>query len=127
MHVDDKKRDILVLGKGPTQGLDNTAITAEAKYSINFTESGKRFVLSLNYNRSNSFLFVNALKMYQFKVKDSEIKPYPPRLGNISKDFTINDMKEKELKGYVHVFSVDYNIVNTNDILDIHKYFMNIT
>ena len=42
---------------------------AEAKYSINFTESGKRFVLSLHYNVSNSFLFVNKVKMYQFKGK----------------------------------------------------------
>ena len=49
--------------------------TAKAKYTINFTESGKRFVLSLHYNGSNSFLFVNAIKMYQFKAEDSEIKP----------------------------------------------------
>ena len=73
-----------------TQGLDNSAVTAEAKYPINFTESGKRFLLSLHYNESNSFSFVNAEKMYRFKAKDSEIKPYPLCLGNISKDFTLN-------------------------------------
>ena len=56
-----------------TQGLDDTAITAETKYSINFTESGKRFVIGLHYNESKSFLFVNATKIYQFKVKFSEI------------------------------------------------------
>ena len=39
--------------------LDDTSITAEAKYSINFTESGERLVLNLHYNGSNSFLFVN--------------------------------------------------------------------
>ena len=48
-------------------------------------------------------------------------------LGNISKDFTINNMKETGLKGYVHAFSVDYDIINTNDILDIQKYLMKIT
>ena len=61
------------------------------------------------------------------KAKDSEIKPYPSCLGNISKDFTINNMKKTGLKGYVHAFSVDYNIINTNGILDIHKYLMKLT
>ena len=56
-----------------TQGLDDTAITAETKYFINFTESGKRFVIGLHYNGSKSFLFVNATKIYQFKVKVSEM------------------------------------------------------
>ena len=70
VHVDNKKKDILVLGEGPTQGLDNTTITAEVKYPINFTESGIKFVLSLHYNGSNSFLFNNEVKMYQFQAKD---------------------------------------------------------
>ena len=52
-------------------------ITAEAKYPIYFTRPRKRFVLSLHYNESNDFLFVRAVKMYQLKAKDSEIKPYP--------------------------------------------------
>ena len=69
---------------------------AEVKYFINFTQSGKRFVLSLHYNRSNSFLFVNAKKVYQFKVKNSEIKDYALCLDNISKDFTINNIKKKQ-------------------------------
>ena len=42
--------------------------------------------------------------MYQFKAKDSEMKPFPLRLGNISKDFTIDNMKKTRLKGYVHAF-----------------------
>ena len=60
VHIYNKNKDILILGEGPTQGLDDTAITAEAKYPISFTQSRKRFVLSLHYNGSNSFLFVNA-------------------------------------------------------------------
>ena len=73
VHVDNKGKDILILAEGPTQGLDGTTFTAEAKYPINFTQSGKRFVLTLHYNGSNSFLFVNARKVYQFKDKESEI------------------------------------------------------
>ena len=53
-----------VLGKDSTQGLDNTTVTAELKYPITFTESGKRFVLILHYIGSNGLLFVNAVKMY---------------------------------------------------------------
>ena len=59
-----KNRDILILDKGSIQGLDNTTLTAETKYPVNFTESGKRFVLSLRYNGSNSFFFVKATKIY---------------------------------------------------------------
>ena len=61
----------------------------EAKYTINFTQPRKRFVLSLHCNGSNSFFFINATKIYQFKANDSEIKDYTLCLGNISNDFTI--------------------------------------
>ena len=44
------------------------------------------------YNGNNSFLFVNATKIYQFKTKDSEIKKCPLCLGIISGDFSANDM-----------------------------------
>ena len=63
VHVDNKKKDILIVGNGPTQGLDDTTITAEIKYHISFTQSGIKFVLSLHYNGSNSFLFANATKV----------------------------------------------------------------
>ena len=43
MHIDNKGKDILILGEGPL-GLDNNTLTAEAKYSINFTQSNKNFV-----------------------------------------------------------------------------------
>ena len=86
VHVDNKGKYILILGEGPTQALDNTTLKAEAKYPINFTQPNKRFVLSLHYNGSNSFSFVNATKIYQFKAKNSEIKDYALCLGNISKD-----------------------------------------
>ena len=97
MQIDDTRKYILFFGKGPTQGLHDTALTAEGKYHINFTKSGKRFVLSLQYNGSHSFLFVNATKVYQFKAKNSEIKDYALCLGNVSKDFTINNMKKNRI------------------------------
>ena len=73
VDVDNKGKNILILGEKPTQGLDDTTLTAEGKYPINFTQLGKRFVLSLHYVGSNSSLFANATKTYQFKTKDLEI------------------------------------------------------
>ena len=67
-------------------------------------------------------MFVNGTKVYQFKVRDSEIKDYVLRLGNVSKDVTIDDLKKAVLKGVVKFFSVDFNPIDNNDILDIHKY-----
>ena len=124
MQIDNKGKDIIILGEGPTQGLDDTTLKAEAKYTINFTQSRKRFVLSLHYNVSNIFLFVNTTKICQFKAKESEIKDYALCLGIMSKDFTINNVEKTGLKGVVTVFSVDFNPIDTNDILDIHKYLM---
>ena len=95
VDIDNKGKYILILGEGPTQGLDDTTLKAEAKYPINFTQSGRRFVLSLHYNGSNSFLFVNATKVYQFKAKNSVIKDYALYLVNVSKDFTINNMRKQ--------------------------------
>ena len=73
VHVDNKMNNILILGKVPTQGLDDTTSTAEAQYS----RLNNIFCLSLHYNGSNSFLFVNATEIYQFKAKDSEIEKTP--------------------------------------------------
>ena len=98
VYVDNKGNDILILGEGPKQGLDDTTLTAEAKYPINFTQRNKRSVLSLHYNGNNSFLFVNATRIYQFKAKNSEIKDYALCLGNISKDLTINNVKKNRIK-----------------------------
>ena len=83
-HIDNKKKDILILGKGLTQGLEHT-LTAEKIYSINFTVTKKKFCLSLYYNGVNSYLFVNGTEIYKFKAKDSEIVATPLCLGNISK------------------------------------------
>ena len=82
------------LDEGPTQGSDDTISTAEVKYPINFVQPGKRFVLSLHYNGSNSFLF-KATKIYLFKLNYPEIKNCTLYLGNISKDFTTNNMKNR--------------------------------
>ena len=75
--------------QAPTQGLNHT-LTAETQYSINFT--------SLHHNGSKRFLN----------------KKYPLCVGNISKDFTANNMKKNQ----------DYNIIDTSNIINIDKYLV---
>ena len=64
-------------------------------YSINFTLTKKKFCLSLHYNRANSYLFVNGTEIYKFKAKDSQIAPNPLCLGNISEDWSTDNLKKK--------------------------------
>ena len=59
VHIDNKGKDILIFGKGPTQELNDTTFTAEAKYPINFSQSNIKLCLTLYHNENNSFLFVN--------------------------------------------------------------------
>ena len=92
-------------------------------YSINFTVTKKQFCLSLYYNGANSYLFVNGTEIYKFKAKDSEIVASPFCLGNISKDWSTNNMKKKTgFNGYIYYFSVDFDATDVDDIKDIHKY-----
>ena len=60
LHVDNKKKAILILGKCPTQGLDGTTLTAQKKYSINFTENNKKFCMHYG------------TKIFKFKAKDPQ-------------------------------------------------------
>ena len=74
VHLDNKQKDILILGKGLTQGLGDAKLTTEAQFSINFSRSNIKFCLRLHDDGRSSFLFVNSAQIYQFAIKDSEIK-----------------------------------------------------
>ena len=99
--IDNRKKDIFILGKGPTQGLEHT-LSAEKMYSINFTEHNKKFCL---------------IKILIFVIT-------PLCLGNISKDWTVDDMKKTGLNGYFYDFSLYYDAIAVDDILDIYNYLM---
>ena len=73
-------------------------------------------LFKLNYSGANSYLF------YKFKAK--EIVASPLCLGNISKDWSVDNMKKTGFNGYVYDFSVDYDATDVDDIADIHKYLM---
>ena len=119
--IDIKKEDILILAKSPTDGLDNTTLTAEKKYYIDFTEQQNKFWLGLHYNRSNSHIFANRVELYKLKAKDSEINATRLRSDIISKDFLV-DIKKDQIIWYAYDFSIHYDSIDVDEILDIHKY-----
>ena len=112
VHVDNKKQYILILGKGPTQRLGNTTLTAEAGYSINFTKQGEKFCL--HYNGSNNYLFATGVTIYLFKGKDYELIDYAVCLGNISNNFLVDSAKTG-LNEYVSKFSVNYRSIDVDE------------
>ena len=116
-----KKIFFLIFGKGPTQVLDDTTLTVEAQYSINFSKSNERFCLTLHYNGSNSLLFVNATKMHQLKPKYSEIKKYSLCLGKI---FQLRTWKETRTEWLCVQFFADNRASDNSNVINIHKYFM---
>ena len=86
VHVDNKKKYILILGKHQTQGLEHT-LTAEKIY--------------LHYNGANSYLFVNGTEIYKLKAKDSETVAVPLCLRNFSKDWSVDNMKKTGFNGCI--------------------------
>ena len=124
IHVDNRGKDILIFGKGPTQGLGEHLLTAEKTYSIHFSKDNVKFCLSLHYNGANCYLFVNGSEIIKFKAKISKIAASPLCLGNISKDWSTDDMRKSRFTGYVYDFSVGYDAIGVDDVKDIQKYLM---
>ena len=129
-HANNKIKNMLVLGRGFIQKIDDTTIYAEQMYAPNFSAENKTFCLSLHYNGDNSYLFVNGKKVIQFKAKDSEIKAYPLILGNIAVDADGDDTSNFTYQtdagryGNVYDFSVDCDGITNDKIQEIHDYLM---
>ena len=90
--IDNKKKHMLTYKDGPTNGLNDTTVTAEKEYLINFTEQQNNVCLSFHYKWINSYLFVNCVKIYKIKAKDSEINASSFCLDNVSKDISVFNM-----------------------------------
>ena len=70
----------------------------------------------------NSYIFVNGVETYKFKAKDSEINVVPICLRTVSKkDISVYTMIKTEWCGHVCDLSVDYDSIDVDDALDIHK------
>ena len=121
----NKANNIYVLGDFLVQGINDTTIYAEKVYSKNFTEPGKKFVLSLHYNSSNSYLFVNGTQELNFKAKNDQILKEKLCVGNLSSDWTVANSAKTGLYGNVYDFVVHYEgIDGVKQIDDMHRYLM---
>ena len=69
-------------------------------------------------------MFVNGTKILKFKAKDSETVATPLCLGNISRGWSVDNMRNTGLNGFVYDFNVDFDAIAVDDILEIHNYLM---
>ena len=67
----------MINGKALTVSVDDTTLTAKKENFISFTQQPKKICLSLHYNLMNSDIFVKAVEINNFKVKDFEINAAP--------------------------------------------------
>ena len=126
VHATNQTQNILILGHGLTQKVNNTTIYAEKMYSSNFSTENKTFCLSLHYNGDNHCLFVNGKEVTKFKAIDFKNKANQLALGSISTraNLSRSDIEDSKLYGNVYDFSVDYSVISNDKIHDIHPYLM---
>ena len=122
---DESEQFTHVRKKSNVQKINDTTIYAEKMYYRNFTDFGKKFVLSLHYNGNHSYLFVNGRQELKFKAKTDQLVKEKLCLGNLSDQWTTSESEKTGLYGKFYDFVVDYEqIAETTKILDMHKYFI---
>ena len=124
VNIDNKVKYVLNFDKGLTYGLNDTKLTTEKEYSQNFTKQQEKICSSLNYNWVNNYIFVNSVEICKFKASHSEINAAPLCFDIALKDFLVDNMEQTGLYGYFNGFSVDYDSIGVDIILDTHKYLM---
>ena len=94
VHATNRANHIYLMGTGLTQGINDTTIYAEKNFSRNFTDFGKRFVLSLLCNGDNSYLFLNGRQELKFKAKTDQLVKEKLCIGNLSDQWTTEHMEK---------------------------------
>ena len=126
-HTDNLKNDFIILGEGPTFGINGSFGASEKKFNnINFSKAKTKFCLSLHYKADNSYLFVNRKEIYKSKASNKN-NNFPSQfcLGSIFNEFNYVDSEKMSFKGNVYHYSVDYGAFDKSNILNIQKYLMN--
>ena len=125
VHATNRANNIYLMGTGFTQGIIDTTIYAEKNFYRNFTDFGKKFMLSLHYNDDDSYLFVNDRQELKFKAKTDQLIPEKLRIGNLSDQWTTSESEKTGVYGKIYDFVVDYEqIVGVKTIYDMHRYLM---
>ena len=124
-HANNRANNIYVMGELFIQGTNNTTIYAEKKFYRNFTDPGKKFILSLHYNGDYSYLFVNGRQELKFKCKTDQLVIEKLCIGNLSDQWTTIESEKTGLYGNIYDFVVDYEqILGVKVIYDMHRYLM---
>ena len=125
IHRTNRANYIYLMGTGLTQGINDTRIYAEKNFYRNFTDPGKKFMLSLHYNGDDSYLFVNGRQELKFKCKTDQLVKEKLCIGNLSDQWTTSESEKTGLYGSIYDFVVDYEqIVGVKDIYHMHRYLM---
>ena len=124
VHATNRANHIYLMGTGLTQGINDTTIYAEKSFYRNFTDFGKKFVLSLHYN-DNSYLFVNGRQELKFKAKTDQLVKQKLCIRNLSDQWTTSESEKTGLYGKIYDFVVDYeHISGVKTIYDMHRYLI---
>ena len=125
VHKTNRANHVYLMGTGLTQGIHDTTIYVEKNFYRNFTDPGKKFVLSLHYNGDDSYLFVNGRQELKFKCKTDQLVKEKLCIGNLSDQWTASESEKTGLYGSIYDFVVDYEqIVGVKAIYDMHRYLM---
>ena len=125
VHRTNRANHIYLMGTGLTQGINDTTIYAEKNFYRNFTDFGKKFMLSLHYNGDDSYLFVNGRQELKFKAKTDQLVKEKLCIGNLSDQWTTSESKKPGVYGKIYDFVVDYGqIAGVKTIYDMHRYLM---
>ena len=125
VHATNRANNIYVMGEAFVQGINDTTIYAEKKFCRNFTDPGKKFVLSLHYNGDNSYLFDNGRQELKFKAKTDQLVKEKLCIGNLRDQWTASESEKTGLYGNIYDFVVYYKSINgVKPIYDMHRYLM---
>ena len=125
VHATNRANHIYLMGTGLTQGINDTTIYAEKNFYRNFTDLGKKLVLSLHYNGDNSYLFVNGRQELKFKAKTDQLVKEKLCIGNLSDQWTTSESGKTGTYGKIDDFVVDYEqFSGVKTIYDMHRYLI---
>ena len=125
VHATNRANHIYLMGTGLMQGINDTTIYAEKNFYRNFTDFGKKCVLSLHYNGDGSYLFVNGREELKLKAKTDQLVKEKLCIGNLSDQWTTSESEKTGAYGKIYDFVVDYEqISGVKAIYDMHRYLI---
>ena len=125
VHTTNRANNIYVMGKELIQSINGTTIYVEKNFYRNFSDPGKKFILSLHYNGDDSYLFFNGRQELKFKCKTDQLVKEKLCIGNLTDQWTTSESEKTGLYGNIYDFVADYEqILGVKAIYDMHRYLM---